>query len=120
MSLAARALSPGGEMHWFDHFLYRRLGTIFENLFLKFAAQEVALEKRRMAEEGCKHDMAPPEATFCPGCGKQLGADPEVNSVIERTVRRILSEYDVKPKAKPKAKDGAADGKSLKEKLGIK
>lgn len=73
-----------------------------------------------MAQEDCKHDMAGAEATFCPGCGKQLGADPEVEAVVMRTVRKVLSEYDLKPKAAPKKAGEKETPKSLAEKLGIK
>lgn len=72
-----------------------------------------------MAEEACKHDMAGPDSRFCPGCGATLAADPEVEGVIGRVVRKVLEDYDVKPK-KPKAgdKDGK-DKKTLAEKLGL-
>jgi len=44
-----------------------------------------------------------------------------VEAVIGRTVRKILSEYDVKPKAPPKTKPGEKETpKSLSEKLGLK
>ena len=73
-----------------------------------------------MAQEDCKHDKAGVDSTFCPECGKQLGADPDVEAAIGRTVRKILSEYDLKPKAAPKTKAaGEKDSKSLADKLGL-
>lgn len=73
-----------------------------------------------MAQEECKHDMAGAEATFCPGCGKQLGADPEVEAVVGRLFKKFAAEYGLKPAAAPKKKEGENTPKSLAEKLGLK
>ena len=119
LSRAAWTLLPGEDASLLDRILYRNLAKLGNRIFLKFAAQEIATERIKMAQEECKHDMAGAEATFCPGCGKQLGADPEVENVIGRVVKKILSEYDLKPKTTPKGKKDEATPKSLAEKLGI-
>jgi len=121
LSRAALALHPGESAGVIDRILYRNLARIGSQLFQKFAAQEVAMERRRMVEETCKHDKAAVDATFCPDCGKQLGADPEAEAQVGRIVRKILNEYDLKPKAQPKTKSGEKETpKSLSEKLGLR
>jgi hypothetical protein len=121
LSQAALTLHPGENASLLDRILYRNLAKLGSALFLRFAAEEIAIERRKMAQDDCKHDMAGAEATFCPGCGKQLGADPEVEAVVGRTVRKILAEYDLKPKTVKTKKDGEKETpKSLAEKLGIK
>lgn len=123
LSRAALTLQPGENAGLLDRILYRNLAKAGHALFLKFAQQEFAVERIQMAQEDCKHDKAGVDATFCPECGKQLGADPEVEAAIGRTVRKILSEYDLKPKAAGKKKegDGGSDTtpKSLAQKLGL-
>lgn len=117
LSQAALTLRPAENAPLLDRIIYRNLAKLGNRLFLRFAYEEVARERMKMAQEDCKHDMAGAEATFCPGCGKQLGADPEVENVVGRVVRKILQEYDVKPKATPKGRKETP--KSLAEKLGI-
>jgi hypothetical protein len=121
LSRAALTLQPGENASLLDRILYRNLSKASHWFFLKLAEHEVAIERIKMAQEDCKHDKAAVDATFCPECGKQLGADPEVEAAIGRTVRKILSEYDVKPKATPKKKEGTGSEtpKSLAEKLGL-
>ena len=121
--MAAQHLYPGDSVGWIERLFYRNLTRASHWLFMRFAGQEIALMRMRMAQDECKHDKAGPDSTFCPQCGKQLGADPEVDAAIERTVRRVLSEFDVKPK-KPaggggKGDDGKETKKSLADKLGL-
>jgi hypothetical protein len=121
LAIAATHLGPTAGMGLFEAFFYRTLAKLATNFFLKAAAAEVLTERRKMAEEACKHDMAGPDSKFCPGCGATLAADPEVESVIGRVVRKVLEDYDVKPK-KTKPAAGGSDGKdkkTLAEKLGL-
>ena len=120
LSQAALTLQPGANASLLDRILFRNLAKFGNRLCLHFARQAIAIERIKMAQEECKHDMAATDATFCPGCGKQLGADPEVEQAIGRTVRKILAEYDLKPKAAKKKEGGSETPKSLAEKLGIK
>jgi hypothetical protein len=118
---AALTLHPGENASLLDRILYRNLSKLGHRLFLQFAQQEIATERMKMAQEDCKHDKAAVDAAFCPDCGKQLGADAESAGMVERIVRKVLNEYDVKPKAAPKGKAGAKETpKSLAEKLGLK
>jgi hypothetical protein len=119
LSQAALTLRPGENASLFDRILFRNLSKLAHAWCLHQAQREIAIERIKMAQEDCKHDKAAPDATFCPECGKQLGADPEVEAAIGRTVRKILAEYDLKPKA---AKKGGKDDppKSMAEKLGLK
>ena len=119
LSRAALTLQPGENASLLDRIVYRNLSKLGHRLFLKFAEQELATERIKMAQEDCKHDKAGAEATFCPECGKQLGADPEVEAAIGRTVRKILAEYDLKPKAAKKT-GKEEPPKSMAEKLGLK
>lgn len=118
LSRAALTLYPGENASLLDRILYRNLSKFAHRLFVKFAEQELATERIKMSQEECKHDKAAADATFCPECGKQLGADPDVEAAIGRTVRKILQEYDLKPKA---AKKGGKEDppKSLADKLGL-
>lgn len=122
LSRAMLTLQPGENSSLLDRILYRNLSKVGHAMCLHFAQRAVAIERIKMSQEDCKHDKAGVDATFCPECGKQLGADPEVEAAIGRTVRKILSEYDVKPKAAPKKKEGQGGSetpKSLAEKLGL-
>jgi hypothetical protein len=120
LAVATRYLQPGEGASFLDRAIYRRLSRMGEMLFFKFAQQEIATERMKMAQEGCKHDKAGVDATFCPDCGAQLGADPESSAQVERIVRKVLSEYDVKPKAAPKGKvSNEKETRTLADKLGL-
>ena len=119
LSRASETLFPGDDASLFDRIVYRRLSQLLQKLFLRFAHEEIATERMKMNQEDCKHDKAAVDATFCPDCGKQLGADPDVEQTIGRVVRKILSEYDVKPKPVPKGGKTVEPAKSLAEKLGL-
>lgn len=116
---AAEHLWPGDNAHWTDRILYKWLTRISVQLFWKFAAEEVATWRMKVAQEDCKHDKAGVDSMFCPECGKQLGADAESSSQVERIVRKVLSEYDIKPKAKSKGEKEKETPKSLADKLGL-
>lgn len=126
MALACeQEFAPLPSMGLPERIVYAQISKWGSKIFKRAAAMELLTKERRMAEESCKHDMAGPDSKFCPGCGATLSADPEVEAVIGRTVRKILQEYDVKPK-KPAAGAGGAGGagdgkdkKSLAEKLGL-
>ncbi len=121
LSQAALTLQPGANASLLDRILFRNLAKFGNRLCLHFARQAIAIERIKMAQEDCKHDKAGVDSTFCPECGKQLGADSEVEAALERTVRRILAGYDVKPKAAPKGKPGEKEApKSMAERLGLK
>lgn len=123
LAIAARHLHPGDNASPIDRAIYRRLSRLGEALFLRIAQQIIINERVKMAQEDCKHDKAGVDATFCPECGKQLGADAESSAQVERIVRKVLSEFDVKPKAKPKGEGGKGTegGKqTLAERLNLK
>lgn len=119
LSQAALTLQPGDNAPLLDRILYRNLAKFLHALFLGLAQREISIERTKMAQEECKHDKAGVDSTFCPECGKQLGADPEVEAVVGRTVRKILAEYDLKPKAASKSKEKEPTPKTLAEKLGL-
>lgn len=127
MALAAEnEFAPLPSMGLPERIVYAQISKWGSKIFKRAAAMELLTKERRMAEESCKHDMAGPDSKFCPGCGATLSADPEVEAVVGRIFRKLISEYDVKPK-KPAASGagagaGAGDGKakkSLAEKLGV-
>ncbi len=122
LSRAMFTLQPGENASLLDRILYRNLSKAGHAVCLHFAQRAIAIERIKMAQEDCKHDKAGVDATFCPECGKQLGADPEVEAAVTRVFRKLISEYDVKPKVSPKtkAKEGGEEGKkSMAEKLGL-